>query len=466
MFILMLAVLVWAPIPIGSARGWSIAVLEAGILFLLAAWAMSFAYRPFRLPDAVFNARNALMILSIWCAFPLMQLLPVPVGIAAVFGGELHTLYGDVPGGVETGAAYLTLDRGATLAGFIEQCSAVALLFVVLTLTTSVSRLRALLIVTVFVGVIEAIYGLLVYFAGDELGLWNPGHAQVTISGTYVNQNHFAGLLEMAIPAAMGLYMSLRRGQEGPPRRRGIVRVLFAFILTHRGGILFCILMMVAALILTNSRGGIGALAIGLAVAIAIAVLKKGARAAELRLGLLVVSVAVAAVIWLGSGQIYERLHSTGLASQRGDLRELSYRMIGDSPVVGTGVGTYRWVFPSYKDSRFGSYFYDHAHNDFLEILGEQGFLGFLLLFSGLFLIFLTLLRDYWRRRDPLVRGALFAAIAGCTSLMIHGLVDFNLRIPANTSYFFALLGCGLVAGSLQRKAEINSAVKVQLSAV
>jgi putative inorganic carbon (HCO3(-)) transporter len=461
----MLAVLAWAPIPIGSARGWSLAILEAGILFLMAAWAVSFAYRPFKLPDAVLNARTPLAILSIWCAFPLIQLIPVSTGIAEFFGGELHTLYGDVPTGMVTDATYLTLDRGATLSGFIEQCSGVALLFLVLAFTTTASRLRTLLVVMVFVGFIEAIYGLLVYFTGDELGLWNPGHAQVTISGTYVNQNHYAGLLEMAIPAGMGLYMSLRREDEGLSGARGIARVLSTLLLTHRGVILFCILMMAAALILTNSRGGIGALAIGVAVAIVIAVLKKGVRAAELRLGMLVVAIAVIAVIWLGSGQIYERLHSTGFTSQRGELRELSYEMIGDNPVVGTGVRTYRWVLPSYKDSRLGSYFYDHAHNDFLEILSEQGFLGFLLFFSGLSLISLALVGDFWKRREPLARGALFAAVAGCTSLMIHGLVDFNLQIPANMSYFFALLGCGLVAGCLRRNVESSSAMKVRLSA-
>ncbi len=169
-------------------------------------------------------------------------------------------------------------------------------------------------------------------------------------------------------------------------------------------------------------------------------------------------------ILWLGSGEIYERLQSTGLSSQRGELRELSYRMIGDNAVVGTGVGTYRWVFPTYKDGRFGTYFYDHAHNDFLETLGEQGVLGFALLLSALTLIFLYLIRAFWKRHDPLSRGALFAAIAGCTSLMVHGLVDFNLQIPANASYFFALLGVGMVAGSLRQSFESTPSTEMSLS--
>jgi len=50
------------------------------------------------------------------------------------------------------------------------------------------------------------------------------------------------------------------------------------------------------------------------------------------------------------------------------------------------------------------------------------------------------------------MRGALFATIAGCVSLMVHGLVDFNLQIPANASYFFVLLGVGVVASVLRHR--------------
>jgi hypothetical protein len=43
----------------------------------------------------------------------------------------------------------------------------------------------------------------------------------------------------------------------------------------------------------------------------------------------------------------------------------------------------------------------------------------------------------------------LFAAIGGSVAILVHGLVDFNLHIPANALYFVALLGLGTVAGEL-----------------
>jgi len=217
---------------------------------------------------------------------------------------------------------------------------------------------------------------------------------------------------------------------------------------------------MIAALIMTASRGGAGALVIGIVTAVSIAVWKKGVRSRELALGTVAVVLTATAVFWLGSGQFSEKLKATGFTSDRGALRELSFRMIGDNPFFGTGVGTYRWVFPSYKDERFGSYFYEHAHNDFLETLSEQGVVGFSPLAIALLLVFIRIVRAYGRQRDPLIQGALFAVIAGCVSFLIHALVDFNFHIPANAHYFFALLGIGIVASSLRENTTSEQAIR------
>jgi hypothetical protein len=52
----------------------------------------------------------------------------------------------------------------------------------------------------------------------------------------------------------------------------------------------------------------------------------------------------------------------------------------------------------------------------------------------------------YRRALHNLVRGSIdhnrsiqLAALTGCTGLLIHGLWDFNLQIPANAAWFFVL---------------------------
>jgi O-antigen ligase len=456
LFVALLLLLAWAPIPIGSNREWSMALLVAGALGVSGGWLLSYAWRPFVIPGAVRSARASLLLLAAWAAFPLIQLMPLPVGFVQFAGGEVHGLYGQLPMEAANDYASFSIDRGATYSGFLRQCGLIALFASVLVLVTSTMRLRALMGLILLVGFIEALYGLAIFLAGDESALWSPGQAAGTVSGTYVNQNHFAGLMELAIPVGFGLLLSGRSAGEAASGTRDFTRLLSGYVLGIRGVVLFSVLIMAAALILTTSRGGTGSLAVGIAVAIGIAGSKRGLRTREMRVGMMAVALAFIAIFWLGSGKFSEKLEAEGFSSNRAEQRELSYEIIAANPLIGTGVGTYRWIFPTYKDERFGPYFYEHAHNDFLEILAEQGVIGFVLLAAGIGLIFIRVARAYVQRHDPLMRGALFATIAGCVSLLIHGLVDFNFQIPANAGYFFVLLGVGAVASDLRSRPDIR----------
>ena len=103
---------------------------------------------------------------------------------------------------------------------------------------------------------------------------------------------------------------------------------------------------------------------------------------------------------------------------------------------------------PSYR-SFYTNLFVNEAHNDYAQLMVETGLLGF-----GLMLWFLVrLYRSGWptsRRWEFKWDGAVsLAALLGCTGLLLHSLVDFNLQIPANAAVFFVL--CAIAAsGSLE----------------
>jgi len=446
LFIFMLLIFTWAPIPIGSNRLWSMALVQSGTLVLLGLWLLAYAWHPFEIPDGIRRGRFQLVFLIAWALYPLFQLTPLPSQVVEMMGDSPYSAYGQVMDDAPLSVAFLSVDRSATLSGFLWQCSLVAMYFGVLALVTSRKRLIVFLTVLFLVGFAEALYGLLIYFGGDVLRLWNPGYAGGVVSGTYVNQNHFAGLMELTIPMGLGLFLYSQRGRQWRPQATKLVRSLISLVAGQSGIVLFCVLIMAAALILTTSRGGVGALAIGVTVAVLCAVVSKGKRTGELGLGAAAVTLTVIALFWIGPGKMTEKLQNSGLTSQRGDLREVSYQIIGDNPLFGTGIGTYRWVFPRYKNEKFGGNFYEHAHNDFLELLGEQGVVGATLLALPVLLMLVRIVRAYGQAQDPLARGALFAAISGAVAILIHGLVDFNLHIPANALYFVALLGLGSVA--------------------
>ena len=74
--------------------------------------------------------------------------------------------------------------------------------------------------------------------------------------------------------------------------------------------------------------------------------------------------------------------------------------------------------------------------------------LGAALALAGVAALLLAAIRGALARRDPVLRAALFASIAGVLALLAHGAVDFNLQIPANAALFFVLLGLGAAAAT------------------
>ena len=450
LFVALLVLLAWAPIPIGSNRIWSLSALEAVSFFIVGAWALLYALRPFPIPDTVRDVRLSLCLFVIFSCLPLVQLLPLPPQVVRLVSHEIYEHYSSVPDGLSSVVMSLTLDRGATFSGFLRHTALVCVFFSVVALATTRERIRALLILMFSVGLFEAIYGLVLYFGGENVGLWNPGDDPRTVSGTYVNQNHFSGLLEITIAAGMGLFIMSTESGRSDANRLTVTRRVLALLAGQRGIVIFGLLVMFSALMLATSRGAIGSLFLALAATIALALGKRrSAASVELKIGLTAIALVVVAIVWLGTGRLSDKLASSGLSSHRAELRELSYRIASDYPLTGSGLGTYRWVLPGYKDERFGSGFYEHAHNDYLEILGEQGVLGLSLVVIAVGVVAIRVLREYARQQDPQTRGALFSCAVGCIALSLHGFVDFNFQIPANAMYFFALLGLGAAAATV-----------------
>jgi O-antigen ligase len=84
------------------------------------------------------------------------------------------------------------------------------------------------------------------------------------------------------------------------------------------------------------------------------------------------------------------------------------------------------------------------AHNDYLQHLAETGTLGF----ATLVWFLVALYRSAWKKlRDwpnEMTSAVAFACLLGCTGILVHSFVDFNLQVPANAAWFYVL--CVLAA--------------------
>jgi len=145
---------------------------------------------------------------------------------------------------------------------------------------------------------------------------------------------------------------------------------------------------------------------------------------------------------WVGLEALALRFAETeeGLAG-RAAIARASVLLIADQPWLGVGPGMYKWRFRPYQPGPVTSW-YDHAHNDYLEVAAEWG-VPLALTFWGMVVwsflvsarVFLTERHDSWSQ------GMALGCTGALLSLLLHSFVDFNLQIPTNLMLFCIVLG-------------------------
>ena len=94
---------------------------------------------------------------------------------------------------------------------------------------------------------------------------------------------------------------------------------------------------------------------------------------------------------------------------------------------------------------------YEHVHTDCLEIFAEVGASDLGLFLGVLRVCAYRTLRVARARKERNIRALTAGCVAGCLSLLIHEVFDFNFQIPANASTFVFILAMGLVAALFPR---------------
>jgi O-antigen ligase/tetratricopeptide (TPR) repeat protein len=105
-------------------------------------------------------------------------------------------------------------------------------------------------------------------------------------------------------------------------------------------------------------------------------------------------------------------------------------RMYSDSPVLGTGPGTWAARRIAYTDAGELDFYIPHAHNVYLQSLAEIGVLGFGALLVALACGAWLVLRAV-AGRDPELRRWGWAAIFGFVYIGLHSLFDSYANMPA-----------------------------------
>ena len=274
-------------------------------------------------------------------------------------------------------------------------------------------------------------------------GLFQP-QWDWAVFGPYVNRNHFAGYLVMALPLALAFAAeALERLREAWRRRRvgwlalGEAAGNAAIRRTAEA------MVLMVGLLAARSRGGLMAFAVS-AASFPLAFRRRR------RLALLaIVLVTLLGTAWVGVAGLVRDFEHRGLRSSRVQLWTDVLRLAPRFALLGAGLNSFGMLYPFHQTLWRGEW-YGEAHNEYLQALIDLGLPGALITLA----LVITLLGSALRAapRSALDAGLLGSVIASCS----HALVDFNWQIPANAATFVALAGL-VMGGGTERGSDLTN---------
>jgi O-antigen ligase len=386
----------------GGVEDWSRAVFETGIAVLFVAWAVWF----------YLHSEETIII---------SPLLPPLVGLLLVVLAQLLFATSASPFNTHQEFTLLLAD--------------VIMVFLAVQGFRTLEDWRGFVWFVMIFGFVVSVFGILQHLTFNGKLYWfREMHYGGIPFGPYVNRNHFAGFAELVIPMAL---VPLMLGKVR--RERWFIVGLFAVV-------------SIGSLFLAASRGGIVSFAVEVVVVVVWMSLRRmGAK--QMLGGAAVLIAALVMVSWLGVKEIAQRFSGMKAmevsSGKRASMRRDTWRIFVDHPWMGTGLGTLQIVFPAY-DTLYDGRIVNHAHNDYLEALAETGIAGGLCCAMFVSMLLFHSLQQLFGRDGSFSAVLNLSALVACIGFLVHGLVDFNLHLPANAQLFFlmATLATSIIAPS------------------
>ncbi|HXW54721.1 MAG TPA: O-antigen ligase family protein [Candidatus Cybelea sp.] len=411
----------------GGTNGVSLAAVET-LFFVVAAWiALQPSVRP-----GILRPRH-FAVPSLLVAVALLQLCPLPAGLTRALRGAGAS--GDSHWGILSIVPYQT--RSELL--ILLACS---IAFILAVLSASERRRKLFLVRSIAVlGASEACYGLIQYLTHWQMILWYPKRYDLEeATGTYVNRNHFAGLLEMILPFAVCL--ALYEGEKVWSTRRRRDRRRLGSNWSNVVLWLAVAVVLAAALVFSRSRMGMLAAAASLVVVVGLIALARRLAPTAVAIVFLILSFSFAA--WIGVRPAFTRFETVRQEFSGPESRLSIWpgaaALIRAHPFLGTGLGTFPVAYTPFQTT-FLTEFVNHAHNDYLETASDLGIPAAAVLFLSIGVVAASALRRFLVTASRFERYVSLACVGSIAAILLHSLADFNLHIPANALMLATILG-------------------------
>lgn len=456
---LFLSLLVFSPLAFGTVAPWSQTIMVG-----LSLCALVLLLREHRKSGApLYRVPGIIPLLCLWLYIG-MQLMPLPAGAVRVISPETYALYAETIGSVAPVEwISLTVNKKSTLMELFRFSAYVAFYVLTVQLLSRKEELkRTVTMVIIFASVLSVVSILTGLFPNGKIFWLFP----VTSTdrpfpiGPFVNRNHYAGLMEMVFPVALGMFLALKPRVQYTTLRERLAELFNKretnnYLLTG-----FFAVVIAVSVFVSLSRGGIIGLSLSMIFFGAMLLRKERTR----KRGMVIIAmflIIVLAVGWFGWEPIFQRFER--ITDEEGNIAELrptlwsdSLRIVKDFPLTGTGFGSFLSIYQKYR-SIPGERTADHAENDYLELLVEGGVVGVVLAAWFFIALFREALTSFSRRKDSYAKLLFYGGTSGIIAILIHSLTDFNLHIGSNGLYFFFL--CGLAVSAANTRLREQEAV-------
>ena len=329
--------------------------------------------------------------------------------------------------------------------------------------------INALLII----GSLFGIYGILQY-NGIDFSFWTHNIGRQKVFGLFGNVNYFAEYLIVPLPLAVSLFFV---------RRNKFKKIL----------LLIGILTMGASLTVTITRSSYLGFGVSLIFMFFLYLARRGKNFIKENKKIFIIILAIiilitflfalpnplnkpGTVISKIKGRIsVVQLTQGSSIKRRIAIWKFTALMIKDHPLLGSGLGTFKYNSLNYQAKFFDqgenrhlySYgFADKAHNEYLQLWAELGIIGlgiFIWLIISYFSYGLKLLKKIRDDGSGYKQGIIIGLMGAVVAVLVDGIFGYPLHLPATIVLFWLALGLTVaVTGSSKADAEEINATVIQ----
>jgi O-antigen ligase len=408
------------------------------------------------------------LVLLTFLGIAVLQLVPLPFPVHHI---NFSQSFKDLPVPLDQWNT-ITLDKQATTRTAAVLASLIGCFFIAANIIDTEKRLRQVVNWLIFFAFAISLLGVLDGFSPSSDPLLR-GH---NFLGLYYQSLHrVAGYTEMAFPLPLAMIFA------GGARRDEWVWYGFAAIAIGIGvasagttGAVLVLVVEIMALFLLMLRQKLNDECrmqnderIRKSVHHSSFIIHRSSRFGRIWMGLgalVIIGTIIAGVVWLATqsmqmiaSDVTRDVEALGQLQEetpyvRAGIWKGSLQIIADHPIIGVGLGAFPFAYTLY-DPGPGFRVAHQAHNDYLQVLCDAGFIGGIIM-----IFFLGLLvhssRSLSKSEQPLYRAVASGAAIGCLGILVHSLVDFHLQRPGTAAMFLMLIALLVSIERMQRKSD------------